>query len=85
MGLIKFTNIVVDDFNYGKRNPDKPFIYFLTHCHAGFKSFQYSLDHYWGIYDAWKLGPIYCSEGTKALLLVKFPRLQNIVIIEIDH
>ena len=36
MVLISFTNIVVDDFNYSKRNPLKRYIYFLTHMHAGF-------------------------------------------------
>ena len=35
MVLINFTNIVVDDFNYGKKNPLKRYIYFLTHMHSG--------------------------------------------------
>lgn len=78
LGLIPFTNIVVDNFNYGRRNPNKPYIYFLSHCHAG-SSLSYILDHYWGVYEGWKQGPIFCSEMTKSLLLVKFPRLQNVV------
>jgi hypothetical protein len=35
MVQITFTNIIVDDFNYGKRNPNKRYIYFLTHMHSG--------------------------------------------------
>jgi hypothetical protein len=35
MVLINFTNIIVDDFNYAKRNPLKRYIYFLTHMHSG--------------------------------------------------
>jgi len=35
MVLISFTNIVVDDFSYGKKRPSTRFIYFLTHMHSG--------------------------------------------------
>ena len=34
MVLISFTNIIVDDFGYAKRNPLKRYIYFLTHMHS---------------------------------------------------
>lgn len=39
MVLISFTNIVVDEFSYGKRHPMKRYIYFLTHMHSGNLSF----------------------------------------------
>ena len=35
MLLISFTNIVVDEFNYGRSNPFAKYIYFLTHMHSG--------------------------------------------------
>ena len=35
MVLITGTNIVVDEFDYGKRTPWIRYIYFLTHYHAG--------------------------------------------------
>lgn len=34
MVLISFSNIIVDDFSYAKRNPLKRYIYFLTHMHS---------------------------------------------------
>jgi len=70
MVLISFTNVVVDEFSYGKRNPLKKYIYFLTHMHS---------DHYQGISPNWNYGPIYCSKVTKKLLLLKFPRLPDVV------
>ncbi len=35
MVLISFTNIVVDEFSYGKKQPFNKYIYFLTHMHSG--------------------------------------------------
>jgi len=79
MVLITFTNIIVDDFNYGKKNPLKKYIYFLTHMHSGTAniclhkvryffflkiSFTFCLDHYGGITPGWNFGKIYCSITT---------------------
>ncbi|KAL4433126.1 hypothetical protein ABPG74_010821 [Tetrahymena malaccensis] len=75
MVLISFTNIVVDEFSYGKRHPLKKYIYFLTHMHS---------DHYQGITPNWNFGPIYCSEVTKKLLLNKFPQLQDVRELEMN-
>lgn len=69
MVLISFTNVVVDEFGYGK-GTENVFIYFLTHWHS---------DHYHGIYNAWKKGRIYCSEVTRRLMLCKYPRLEPLV------
>ena len=35
MVLIHGTNILVDEFSTGRRNPYQKFVYFLTHCHSG--------------------------------------------------
>ncbi|KAL4481424.1 hypothetical protein ABPG72_010577 [Tetrahymena utriculariae] len=75
MVLISFTNIVVDEFSYGKRHPLKKYIYFLTHMHS---------DHYQGITPNWNFGTIYCSEVTKKLLLNKFPQLQDVRELEMN-
>lgn len=47
MVLISYTNIIVDDFGYARRNPLKRYIYFLTHMHS---------DHYQGISNGWDYG-----------------------------
>ncbi len=81
MVLITNTNIVVDDFSYGKANPYLKYIYFLTHFHSG-TQLQFPiniLDHWAGITQSWNYGKIYCSEMTKRLLLNKFPTIQNVV------
>ena len=33
--LITHTNIVVDNFSYGKINPYQKYVFFLTHFHSG--------------------------------------------------
>ncbi|CAK94931.1 unnamed protein product (macronuclear) [Paramecium tetraurelia] len=72
MVLISYTNIIVDDFGYARRNPLKRYIYFLTHMHS---------DHYQGISNGWDYGQIFCSTVTKALLLVKFPGVKGVMTI----
>lgn len=85
MGLITHTNIVVDNFSYGKSNPSIKYIYFLTHFHSGFLiplifCTQTSLDHWQGITPKWNYGTIYCSPLTKALLLNRFPEVPDVVL-----
>lgn len=54
MVLLNFTNIVVDDFNYGKRNPLKRYVYFLTHCHSGeYMVYLRSLPGYFKWMELW--------------------------------
>ena len=69
MVLLSFTNVVVDEFGYGKGTENK-FIYFLTHWHS---------DHYTGISNTWKRGKIYCSQVTRNLMLSKYPTLQPLI------
>ena len=35
MGLLSNTNIVIDDFMYGKVRESYGYIYFLSHMHSG--------------------------------------------------
>ena len=44
--------------------------YFCTHAHA---------DHTVGLSDCWSDGPLFCSEATRTLLLLKWPRLARLV------
>ncbi|EGR29145.1 hypothetical protein IMG5_161990 [Ichthyophthirius multifiliis] len=76
MVLISFTNIVVDEFSYGKQNPLKNYLYFLTHMHS---------DHYQGLSQNWNYGPIYCSKTTKRLLLQKFPHLKRVMALDMNE
>lgn len=69
MVLLKFTNVVVDEFPHGKGTENK-FVYFLTHWHS---------DHYYGISNTWKRGPIYCSHITRNLMLCKYPKLEPLI------
>ena len=49
------TNVVVDDFMYGKARSSYNYVYFLSHMHS---------DHYQGLSNKWDYGRIYCSEIT---------------------
>lgn len=75
MGLIPHTNIIVDDFHYGQSNSSFNYVYFLSHMHS---------DHYQGLTNDWCFGPIYCSLITKRVLLNMFPRLQNVIGLDLD-
>ncbi len=74
MRLIHNTNIVVDDFDFCKDYPPNTFIFFLTHFH---------FDHYEGLTTLWNYGPIYCTEITKKMILNEFPKIQNIITLEL--
>jgi DNA cross-link repair 1B protein len=69
MVLITNTNIVVDDFNYGKSETKGKYIYFLTHMHS---------DHYGGLTSGFEKGPIYCSDDSKKIMDYRFPGLKNV-------
>ena len=81
MGLLTHTNIIVDDFNYGRSNSCFNYIYFLSHMHSGRPA---SPDHYQGLSNDWEFGPIYCSAITKRVLLNKFPLIQNVVSLDLN-
>lgn len=70
MRLITNTNIIVDDFDYCKNFAKNTFFHFLTHFHQ---------DHWFGLTPNWDYGPIYCSEITKKLILIKFPKLERFI------
>lgn len=66
--LITHTNILVDDFDFGKSFPEGTFVYFLTHFHA---------DHYEGLSPRWNYGPINCTHATARFILDErnYPKL----------
>lgn len=70
MRLITNTNILVDDFDYCKNFAKNTFHHFLTHFHQ---------DHWFGLTPNWDYGPIYCSEITKKLILIKFPKVERFI------
>lgn len=76
MGLLSHTNIIVDDFNYGRANSGFNFVYFLSHMHS---------DHYQGLSNEWNFGPIYCSEITRKVLLNKFPTIGGVISLELNR
>lgn len=75
MVLLTNTNIIVDEFNYGKTRSSFNYIYFLSHMHS---------DHYQGLSNKWNYGPIYCSIMTKKVLLNKYPLLENVIGLELN-
>ncbi len=91
MVLIHGTNIVIDEFNYGKKTPWIRYIYILTHFHGGMSlrnlvlntlnPIVILLDHYSGLEPGFNFGKVYCSEITKRLALGKFPGIVDIVVI----
>jgi len=44
-----------------------------------FSIFFHYLDHYWGLSSGWNYSPIYCSETTKKVMLIRFPNIKNVV------
>ena len=75
MRLLTHTNIVVDDFEFCKDYKPFTFIHFLTHFHQ---------DHWKGLTPLWNYGIIFCTEITRRLILNKFPKVTNIVVLELN-
>ena len=75
MVLISHTNIVVDDFSYGRSESSNKYIYILTHMHS---------DHFNGLTPVWNRGKIICTKPTKTLLKIRFPQLQNILTLPLN-
>ncbi|CAD8125997.1 unnamed protein product [Paramecium sonneborni] len=76
MRLITNTNIIVDDFELAKDYKLDTFIHFLTHFHQ---------DHWQGMTPLWNYGKIYCSKITKQFILNKFPKIERIVSLDMNH
>ena len=78
MVLIRNTNILVDDFEFSKRNEIfKNYVYILSHLHA---------DHYKGLTNSFQCGKIYCSEDTGKVLSLKFPGIaENIIGLKLNQ
>jgi len=74
MRLITHTNIIVDDFELCKDYKPNTFIHFLSHFHQ---------DHWQGLTPLWNYGIIFCTSITKRFILNKFPKIQNIHVLEI--
>lgn len=89
MSIIPNTNIAIDFFTLPKKDPGKKYIYFLTHMHSGeflkiYKHKKNIQDHYYGLSSNWDYGPIYCSEITKKVCLIRFPNITQIVFYMIE-
>ena len=87
MGLLSNTNIIVDDFMYGKVREAYGYIYFLSHMHSGITIHlifvnKFAIDHYQGLTNEWDYGMIYCTTLTKRVLLNKFPMLKNVIALD---
>ncbi len=82
MVLLTGTNIVVDEFDYHRDKASGNYIYFLTHMHSGTPP---SADHYRGLSNGWRHGPIYCSSLTCKLLMRRFPKLENVTALDTGH
>ena len=70
------TNIIVDNFNFAKITKKTGYVYFLSHMHS---------DHYMGLSNKWDFGNIYCSKMTAILLQNLYPKLQNIIGLELGQ